>query len=394
MGKTRVIILLVILTIFTGGALILYQFQNEASAQQDQYISSGITEMKEIEVSFKIGGKLDTTLVQEGDVVKEGELLASLEDKDFQIKVDQAKANVEMAKALLEQSRLAVPLTKTDTEIQLKEAEAALKAAKAKYDALLNGARDEEKKQVEAKVSAAKEVYQVALDTYNKMEVLYQQGAIPSSKLDEAKVNLEKAKAEYDVSQQQLAMINKGARQEEIDGAKALVEQAEAAVERAKNAMGQVSVKIEDNQLAEAKLSQAEAALMEAETYLSYTKLFSPNDGMIITQSSYKGETVAAGKPVFTILDTSKVWARFYVSEQGLVDKKVGDKVTLYLDASKQKVEGKIILISPAADFAVKKATQEQGEADVRSFLVKVEIINPSPDLRSGYTVHWIQEES
>lgn len=88
-----------------------------------------------------------------------------------------------------------------------------------------------------------------------------------------------------------------------------------------------------------------------------------------------------------TIQAKSDNYVKLYVNEYTLGQIKTGDTAKLYVPALKREVEAKIATIAPAADFAVKKATQELGDRDIRSFQVKLFLADP--ELRPGLTVEW-----
>ncbi|WLR51445.1 efflux RND transporter periplasmic adaptor subunit [Bacillus tianshenii] len=378
-------------------------------------------EADSVDASFKIGGRITGILVEEGQHVKKGEVIARLESKELESKVAQAQAAVALAggkvseaqaakqaaQAQQAKGKSAVHVTASTTDKQVQQAEAALKAAKAKVQALKNGARPEEKNQLTSKQQATEEAFKVAEKNYQRMQELYEEGAIAEVKVDEAKVQYEKAKAEYEAATEQQTMAQSG-RKEEIAAAEAQVEQAQAALALAKAGKGQVDIQQKDVQAAGAQVQQAsgaiesaqankqkaQAALEEAQTYLSYTELKAPADGVIVSQSAELGELVNTGYPVFTVETTETRWAKFYFPENEVADLSVGDKVKVRIPALNEEAVGTIKVISPAADFAVKKASQSAGELDVRSFAVKVKFGKLPDKTATGMTVEFASVQS
>ena len=217
-------------------------------------------------------------------------------------------------------------------------------------------------------------------------------GAVAQIQVDETKAKMEQAKAEYFGSQEQKK------------AAAAQIDQAQATLKNAIANRGKVNVSKKDLELANASIgqaegaiasaqggkSQAQAALDEAKTYLSYTELVAPADGVIITKSAQMGELVNTGFPIFTIETKDTRYAEFYFDESEIVNLKTGDAVIVELVASQQKLTGKIKKISPAGDFAIKKATQSIGETDIRSFALKVELPDLPAEIPTGMTVKWV----
>jgi HlyD family secretion protein len=374
-------------------------------------------EATNMNISFKIGGRINEVLVKEGDHVKKGQLLARLESKELQDKAAQAQAAVQAASAGVSQAQAAmsaaeakkvqgsnaVNVTAQTADEQIAQAQAAVKAAQAHVDALKNGARKEERAQAAIKLNAARETYKIADDNLKRMKTLLASGAVPQVKVDEAELNYQKAKAEYEAAQQQNEMVKNGARPEEIKAAEAQLEQAKAAVALAQAGKGQVTLRKDDVTAASAGISQAQAgvtsasagvskaqaALAETKTYIQYTELRAPADGIITSQSAQIGELVGSGFPVFTMESTGERWAKFYFPETEITSLKTGDFVTMKLVATGKQVQGKITVVQPAADFAIQKATQSTGDTDIRSFGIKVLLTNLPDTVSTGMTLQW-----
>jgi HlyD family secretion protein len=418
MKGIRMIMFTTMALLIGGGAYALASYgetnriEATSTSQPTAYV-----EATNMNVSFKMGGRISEIYVKEGDRVKKGQLLARLESKELQDKAAQAQAALSAAEAGVEQAQAAVSaaeakkaqgqssvdVTAETVERQVAQAQAAVKAAQAHVNALKNGARKEEREQAQIKVNATKEAYRLAEDNYNRMKTLLEQGAVPQAKVDEAELNYQKAKAEYEAAQKQYEMVQNGPRKEEIQAAEAQLEQAKAAVALAEAGKGQITLRQEDVHAAEAGISQAassvssananmskaRAALNEAKTYIGYTELRAPADGIITSQSAQLGELVGAGFPVFTLEVTKDRWAKFYFPETELDGLKVGDVINMKLISTGKTVKGKITVIQPAADFAIQKPSQNTGDTDVRSFGVKVTFTDLPDYTATGMTIQW-----
>ncbi len=161
-------------------------------------------------------------------------------------------------------------------------------------------------------------------------------------------------------------------RQGDVAAAAAAVQQAQGAIQSAQS--GEL---------------QAKAAQLEAETYLSYTELVAPIDGVILSQSAQVGELVGSGFPVLSVESTEKRWAKFYLPETSIAGLKVGNNISMTMLSTGEKVVGTVKTVAAAPDFAIKKATQTSGETDIRSFGIKIEL-NTLPDTATtGMTLQW-----
>ncbi|MDH6348851.1 MULTISPECIES: HlyD family secretion protein [unclassified Brevibacillus] len=348
---------------------------------------TGVVEGTEVDLSFKMGGSIEQIAFKEGDEVKAGQLVATLNSEELLAKKEQAEAAYRLAQVKLDQAKKGVSLTDSSSDAQVDQAQAVVSSAQAQLAANKNGARAEEISQLKAKLQAAQTSNQIAASNLERMNKLLKEGAVPQVKVEEAQMQAEKASAELKAADEQLKMATTGARREQVDAAQAQLDQAKAAYKQAVAARGQVGLKELDVKSAEAGVLQAKGALAEIEAYLNNTKLVAPMDGVVKSVAVQKGELVAQGFTVLTIQAKSDNYVKLYVNEYTLGQIKTGDTAKLYVPALKREVEAKIATIAPAADFAVKKATQELGDRDIRSFQVKLFLADP--ELRPGLTVEW-----
>lgn len=363
-----------------------FYFGNASDHAAETY--SGIVEQTEYDLSFKIGGRVEALYVDVGDRVKKGQLLGKLENKELRAKVEQAKAALALAEANVAKAMQAVEVTRKNANAGLQQARAALNEAQARYNALVNGVRPEERKQAEAKAEAAKTAYETAKAMLERTQKLFENGAVPETKVEEAELQYEKARAEYEVAVQQLTLLEKGPRPEEIEAGRFQVEQARAAVEKALAGLGQVGLQQADVKLAQAQLAQAKAALAEAEAYLSYSELRAPIDGVVVRRNVEPSEMIGEGMTVLTIADPNDKWVHFYLPEDEWRKVRVGQDVTVRIQGA--QVKGKIVAVNPAPQFAVRKATNHLHETDIRSLLVKVKL---PANVYAGVTAEWIGAE-
>lgn len=376
-------------------------------------------EMTETSASFKMAGRVTELLVKEGDRVVQGQPIARLQSAELEAKVAQADAAVALAQGKIaeaegarataqakkQQAQAGVKVTADTAEQQVAQAKAAVAAAQAKVDALHNGARPEEKQQAEIQLRAAKEVFALAEANRDRMAMMLEEGLVSQAEADKVSASYQEAKAKYELAEQQVQLVNEGARKEEIQAAEATLQQAKAALLLAEANREQVAVREGDVAAASAAIQQAEGALQsaksaeaqakasrqEAEAYVTYTELLAPSDGVILSENAHAGELVSAGYPVFTIQSTSDVpWAKFYLPETDVIGIQAGDAIAMKLLATGQTLEGKVLSVAAAPDYAVKKATQNLGEADVRSFGVKVELPDLPEGAVAGMTLEWI----
>ncbi|GEC89007.1 MULTISPECIES: HlyD family secretion protein [Brevibacillus] len=366
---------------------VLFGSNVSSMAGQNTTKLAGVIEGTEVDLSFKMGGSIEQLSLKEGDEVKAGQVVATLNSAEILAKKEQAEAAYRLSLVKLDQAKKGVSVTDNSSNAQVDQAKAAVNSAQAQLDANKNGARSEEITQLKAKLQAAQTSNQIAATNLERMKKLMAEGAVPQVKVEEAQMQADKAQAEFKAAEEQLKMAQTGSRKEQVDAAQAQLDQAKAAYNQAVAGRGQVGLKELDVKSAEANVMQAKGALAEMEAYVNNTKLTAPVDGIVKSVAVQKGELVSQGFTVLTIQTKSDNYVKFYVNEYMLANVKTGDQVKLFVPALNREVDAKVVTVAPAADFAVKKATQELGDRDIRSFQVK--LLVSDPELRPGLTVEW-----
>ncbi|WP_027417985.1 HlyD family secretion protein [Aneurinibacillus terranovensis] len=418
MKSIRAIMFALMVLLIGSGAYALSSYREVGQAAETTASEpTAYIESTTINASFKIGGRIQQFFVKEGDHVKKGQILARLESQELLDKAAQAQAAVNAAQSQVSQAQAAVgaaeakkmqgsdavTVTAQTADRQIAQAQAAVKAAQANLDALKNGARKEEREQANINLNATKEAFQIAATNLDRMKSLLNAGAVAQAAVDDASLKYQEAKAKYEAAQQQVNMLKNGTRPEQIQAAQAQLEQAQAAVALAQAGKGQVRLHQDDVHAADAGVKQAQAsvdaanagvsnanaALQEAQTYIGYTELRAPADGIITTQSAQLGELVSSGFPVLTLETNQDRWAKFYFPETEIGTLKNGDIVTMKLLSTGKPVKGKVTVIEPATDFAIQKPTQSTGDKDIRSFGVKVTLTDLPKDVPTGMTLMW-----
>ncbi len=302
------------------------------SLKAENEILTGIVEITEIDVASKIPGRIDSLFVKEGDIVKKGQLLARLESKEIDAKVGQAQAVME--------------------------------AARAKMDMARRGARPEEKEAVEKLYLQAKHQFEFAQKTYQRVRGVYRDSVISTQEMDEAEFRFKAAKEQMEAAKAKYEMVMNGARAEEIRAAEAL-------------------------------FRQAENAYREALAYQEETKLTSPINGIVRSLVADRGEIVAAGYPVITLIDPQDVWVVLQLREDRMEKIEKGKIFKGTIPAlNNLQTDFKVTYISAMADFATWRATNQKGDFDLKTFEIRLRPEKPVKGLRAGMTVRIELEKS
>jgi HlyD family secretion protein len=139
-----------------------------------------------------------------------------------------------------------------------------------------------------------------------------------------------------------------------------------------------------DLQRAHAQVKVTAAALDTAQHQLNYVRLTAPNDGIISSRLAEIGEVVSAGKPIFSLAETSRPWVRAYINETDLSRVRIGQEAEVRVDGLPDKVfKGRLSFISPKAEFTPKTVETHALRVDL-VYRVRVEVNNPDGVLKIG----------
>jgi multidrug efflux pump subunit AcrA (membrane-fusion protein) len=235
----------------------------------------------------KVSAPVRRFLVNRGDHVKQGQLLAELENRDLVGAATEGKGQLAQAESNL----------RSTTSAGVPE-----QMGKAKSDA-----------------DAARETLDAAQKLLESRQQLLKEGALARKLVDEAQVAYAQAKSQFDTAQQHLKALQDVGKDEQIKTAAAQVEAARGHFETA----------------------QAQVA---------FTEIRSPISGVVTDRPLYPGETANTGAPVLTVMDISAVVARVNLSQDRAKNIKVGDEATLTPTDGSEPVMGKVTIVSPAVD--------------------------------------------
>jgi HlyD family secretion protein len=366
---------LVFLAIVGGGGFFAYRhFYVPGKVADGRIRVSGNIETTEAQVAFKIPGRVIDRLVDEGELVKEGQLVALLDKGDLECTVAMRKAELGVAEAAW------AALKAGSRPQEIEQAKAAWeKAAHALAD-LEAGSRPQEIVAAEAAVAAAAADESRLLTEYRRKTPLFQRGTISAEEYDSARALYQIAVEKHRQTVAQLKLAKEGYRKEQIEQARAAADQAKAQYDLVK-----AGPRDEDKRQGEARVAQAKAALDLAETQIAYAKVFSPLSGVVLSKNIEKGEYVAPGTAVVTVGDLKNVWLRAYIEESDLGPVKYGPRRAWVTTDSYpgKKYEGRVSFIAENAEFTPKNV-QTQKERVKLVYRIKIDIKNADMELKPG----------
>jgi HlyD family secretion protein len=322
--KKLIVLVVIIAVAASAGYFYVYGPWRERPAAETGIILHGNIDIREADLAFNVGGRVDTIEVEEGTTVTKGELLASLDAATYLAEVDVAEAQVAAYKAVL--------------------------------DRLLAGSRWQEIQKARAEVAAIQADLADALSTLQRTQKLAREDFASQQKLDNDRARVDGAKARLKAAEQALDLAVQGPRNEDILEARA-------------------------------KLEAQKAMLTVALQRLDYTKLHAPADGIVKTRIVEPGAVVLAQTPVYVLALTDPVWARTYVAGPDLGRVHPGMKAQVFTDsAPDHPYEGWVGHISPVAEFTPKTVETREIRSSL-VYRVRVYVRNPDNGLRQGMPV-------
>jgi HlyD family secretion protein len=284
----------------------------------------GNIDVRQVDLSFKVAGRIATLAADEGDRVASGQTLATLDRRYF--------------------------------ENDLRVAQARERAQEANLAKLQHGTRPEEIAEAQANVALAQSAIEINQVTLDRQATLLKSAVASKQSYDTALAAMHQSQAQLAFAQQALRLAVAGPRQEDIDAARAQV------------ALEQANVAVVARTLADADLT-------------------APTTGIVTTRVREPGAIVAVGETVLTLTLDRPVWVRAYVGEPDLGRLHPGMTASVTTDTPGGKTyRGTIGFISPVAEFTPKSVETRELRTDL-VYRLRVIIEQPDDGLRQGMPV-------
>jgi HlyD family secretion protein len=322
MSKTW-LLRIAILAVAAGAVFVAWQSLQPEGLPDGFASSNGRIEATEIDVAAKIAGRVHEILVDEGDFVEAGQVLARMDTSVLEAQRREAEAQLARAKVAIETARSLV----TQREAERAAAEAVVAQREAELD--------------------------VARRRLARTEELAQRGTAPIQQLDDDRAQAAAARAAVGAAQAQLA-----AAEAAVSSAKSLIVDAEAAVEAARATIQRVQADIDDSELR------------------------SPRDGRVQYRVAEPGEVLNAGGVVLNMVDLRDVYMTFFLPTEQAGRVALGAEVRLVLDAAPQyAIPARATLVSDVAQFTPRTVETQEERAKLM-FRIRAQV---DPELLERY---------
>lgn len=407
MHRLRIVVLVVVLTGLAAWGVTAYVRSTRTADGPVE--ASGTIEATEVSVASKLPGRIARINAGEGDIVKAGTALVTIEGKELTAQVDQARAAIDAAKARVAQATAGLALQIRQVDAQIAQAQAQVETARTREQqateirTITSAQTHLAVRQAEAARAAARATSTAAKATLDRttsdlarVEALYREGAVSGQQLDAARAASRAAQAQFDASQDavrqadaalQLATENLRQvelRERDVAAARSQVRQTEAQLSLARAGQELIAQRRADIAAAEAAQRQAEANLRYLLAQQQNLIITAPLSGVVITKHASEGEIVGAGAPILTIADLDEVWIRLYIPLPKLGRVPIGQRAEVTTDALPGRTfTGTVTEISQQAEFTPRNV-QTREERVKLVFAVKVTLPNPEHLLKPG----------
>jgi membrane fusion protein YbhG len=319
----RVIIIAVVVIAAVAGGVFYWKSRADHDPQA-AFTMWGNVDVHQVELGFRVAGRVAKLNVDEGSQVEPGNVLAQLDPVPFQTEVAAATAQVAMAQA--------------------------------QFDKATRGYRSEEIAQAAAAVRQREADAANARVTDERLKGLYPQGAVTRQEMDDTEARLRESEAQLASAKEQLALVTRGSRQEDI-------------------------------QTQEANLANAKANLDKARTALEDATLTAPTRGIVSVRAREVGAIVQAGQTIYTVALNDPVWIRAYAPQPRLGRIKPGMQVKIEIDSMPGKqYTGTVGFVSPEAEFTP-KSVQTEAVRDDLVYRLRIVANDPDNVFRQGMPV-------
>ena len=330
-----------------GGVFAWLHFRDRVSsddAQVDAHI---------VAVAPKISGNVTEVMVKDNQAVKAGDVLVRIDPRDYQARVDVARAALLQAQRQEVTSRTMVPMTNESTQsgvsgaaAQLADAEAELNRARLSYEQ----ASSSDIAVAEAAVRSKQASNDRAQADLARMKPLLDKEEISRQQYDAYQAQARVAESELHAAREQLGSTQKvaGIRKAAVDAAQSRVSLAQSQVQGSMANRKQVDVRRAETGTASAGVESARANLAAAELMLSYTTIYAPSDGVVTRKSVEPGQIVQPGQSLMTLIGLQDVWVTANFKETQLAQVRPGQRAEIHVDMYGKSIGGRVDSIAGA----------------------------------------------
>lgn len=336
---------------------------SQGTIAQTLAVTGSLTALRDVQLAAKSLGRIQAVFVNEGDVVRVGQIVVQQDASDLLVQLNSVNAQLQSAHALYAQAqsgisaaKSALAQAKTMAATQPEQTSAAISSANAQLS------------QAKSNITAAKSNRDRALADYKRFQSLASSGAISQQQLDSSKSGYDTAESQLSAAKQQVIVAEQGVRaakaaSSQVDISKERVTAAQAGLEQARAQSG----------VAQAAIKGAQSQIDNLNKQISNLSVRSSISGVVAQKTAQPGQTGAPGAPLLRIVDLGSIVFEGRVDEAQLSYFRQGQPVSIKVEAFPNEMfAGTVSKIYPA------------GDPNSRDFKVQFSVNNSSRRLRPG----------
>lgn len=350
--------------------------------------ASGRVEGDQAVAGAKVGGRILRFPIREGQTLATAELIAELSSEQAKAQLEQAEHDVHAAREEVGQAQSPIAVLEQEirtreTAVQLAEKESKARISEAQV--VLETAR--------ARLPEAQAERQRTKKDFERSQQLLAKDLIAVQELDNARAAFETAKAQEEVAEKQIA---------QAEASLNLARTTRVAVELRRRELAQARERLREAagalQTVKARLQALEARRAQAQADLKDTRVLAPFDGTVLQKLVQEGQVVAAGTPLITFVDMSKLYVKVYLPEKEIAKVRLGNSARVYVDAFPRKYfEATVSEVSQQAEFTPRDIHMKEERVNL-VFALKLALANPQGFLKPGMPadakIRWQSESS
>jgi HlyD family secretion protein len=354
-------------------------------------VLTGTVDGNEVVVASKITGRIVKLAVDDGQAVKEGDLIAVLDQAELMADqgaadhaITQAKFNAQQAAEQTKLLQETLPTKVRQAEAQVEQAKAQIQQAEAQVEQTQAQLRQSEAQVEQTRAAVAK-----AQDNYNRIKPLVERDINPPQDLVSAQADLDSAKANEQAAEAASGAQRRGvaAAQAAVEASRRSVAASQAALADAEQQQLQVPVQQRQTEALEAAAAQAESNAAAAAARFDQTRIYAPASGIVTLRAARQGEVVNPASPIVTLFDLGSTWVDADVEETYADLIAMGQKLRVRLPSGTE-LTGPVIYKAVEADFATQRDVSRV-KRDIKTVAIRVRVPNPEGKLALGMTA-WV----
>ncbi len=313
-----------------------------------------------VNINTKYPGRIAKLMVDEGQSVKKGVLIALLESKEYTAQKDALTAQIAAQQKVLQAKSVALKIEESSLPQNVQKALAAKRAKEAQKRALQS--------------QIATLTAQVAQDDkdLHRLNQLLLRHLIQKHSVELARLKLRADRSKLQAQRQKLQAID------------AAIQAADATLAQARSALKKIEARKLQIAALQAQIKALQAKKAQIQAILDELQIRSPLTGYIVDKVALPGEVVGAGMSIVTAIDPSTLYLKIYVDTRKNGRVHIGDRAEIFLDAyPNDPISAKVTHIAQKAEFTPKEV-EVRSDRIQRVFGVHIKPLHPDPRLKLG----------